>query len=129
MAQQICQCAADTRMPCLREGGGFVCGRCGLPISWEKPACPECAEKDAEKDAALVEIARLQANCLDAVAREGRAVARSGALARALTNMAKAAIDVVGIRNGRGVPQPDNGNYETIRQMYSEAMRALKGGA
>ena len=111
--------------------GDGSCDRCGVVLATHVPMslCPECAEKDAEKDAALVEIARLQANCLDAVAREGRAVARSGALARALTNMAKAAIDVVGIRNGRGVPQPDNGNYETIRQMYSEAMRALKGGA
>ena len=123
MALASCQCnKAGLRMPCAQEGGGFVCGRCGLPMSWEKPACPECAEKDAE-------IARLRANCLDAVAREGRAVARSSAFARALVNMAEAAIDVVGIRDGRGVPQPDDGNYETIRQTYSEVMMVLKGGA
>ena len=49
MALASCQCnKAGLRMPCAQEGGGFVCGRCGLPISWEKPACPECAEKDAE---------------------------------------------------------------------------------
>ena len=88
----------------------------------DQAACPECAAKDAE-------IARLRANCLDAVAREGRAVARSSAFARALVNMAEAAIDVVGIRDGRGVPQPDDGNYETIRQTYSEVMMVLKGGA
>ena len=44
MAQQICQCAADTRMVCTKELGGFVCGTCGLAIpgsallSWGKAA-------------------------------------------------------------------------------------------
>ena len=69
MTQPICQCAADTRMPCLREGGGFVCGRCGLRISQTHVAAyPECAEKDAEiarLRAALQSIADHEIACKD----------------------------------------------------------------
>ena len=56
MALASCQCnKAGLRMPCAQEGGGFVCGRCGLRISQTHVAAyPECAEKDAE-------IARLRA--------------------------------------------------------------------
>ena len=59
MALASCQCnKAGLRMPCAQEGGGFVCGRCGLRISQTHVAAyPECAEKDAEIERLKAQVA------------------------------------------------------------------------